>query len=272
MFNLVKVEDTVKIPPSEFHLPMHDAVVAAVNCKYANKVVLEVGLCIQLYDIVSIGDAYLHPGSAAQHVTVIFRMVVFRPFVGEILVGTIRSSSSVGLFISLDFFDDIVIPPDLMNTPTLFDEAEKVWAWKFNGTDFFMDEKERIRFRVTEVIFNSSNTFVDGSAGALPPAGAAIAGCGASAPPSALGAPGGRGGGAPHGGPLGAIASTVPAMMGVGPAQSGMSGGAKLGCCQRGGPASSASAHAASAGRVVPMVVKGCTNEDGLGLTSWWDE
>ena len=57
---------------------------------------MDTGLCIALYDLLSVGEPYLHHGSAAQHAMVEFRLVVFRPFVGEILTGTILASDEKG--------------------------------------------------------------------------------------------------------------------------------------------------------------------------------
>ncbi|KAJ1618178.1 RNA polymerase III subunit Rpc25-domain-containing protein [Pavlovales sp. CCMP2436] len=282
MFSLVKVEDTVKIQPSEFHLPTHEAVVSAVNCKYANKVILDIGLCLQLYDVVKVGDAALHPGSAAQHVAVVFRMVVFRPFIGEILEGTIKSSSRAGVVVTLNFFDDILVPPELMRQPVVFDEAEKVWCWKFNGNEYFMDDKETIRFRVAEIQFNNSNTFVDGQATAALAASAAPSTLALGAAPfSQINGGPGRGGGAvvaglpPH---AAAVAGRgLGAAGGVHPAVAGRGGGA-MGAVQtqpvggRGGAGSAAAHVIESAPYVSPMIVKGALIDDGLGLTSWWND
>jgi len=60
----------------------------------AAQVLRELGLCIALYDVLSVGEPRLHHGSPAQHVSVEFRLVMFRPFVGEILVGTIIASTA----------------------------------------------------------------------------------------------------------------------------------------------------------------------------------
>ncbi|KAL6414650.1 DNA-directed rna polymerase III 25 kD polypeptide [Ilyonectria robusta] len=39
-----------------------------------------------------------------------FRMVVFRPFKGEVMLGRIRSSTPAGINLRTDFFDDIFVP------------------------------------------------------------------------------------------------------------------------------------------------------------------
>lgn len=39
-----------------------------------------------------------------------FRMIVFRPFKGEVMLAKIRSSTPSGINLRTDFFDDIFIP------------------------------------------------------------------------------------------------------------------------------------------------------------------
>ena len=43
-----------------------------------------------------------------------FRLVVFRPFKGEVITGKISSSSEGGIRVALDFFDDVQVPMELM--------------------------------------------------------------------------------------------------------------------------------------------------------------
>ena len=79
---------------------------------------LNVGLCIVLHDLTYVGDSYIFPGDGASHTkgthtyhttscyhctllvlnfAVRFRFVVFRPFIDEVIVGRIRSSSADGV-------------------------------------------------------------------------------------------------------------------------------------------------------------------------------
>ena len=72
-----------------------EAITAALNEKYPNRVVPQLGLCIALYDVVAVGEAQIHPGSAAHHTHVEFRLVVFRPFVGEVLEGSPAANAAL---------------------------------------------------------------------------------------------------------------------------------------------------------------------------------
>jgi len=139
------MSDTVKIQPWLFNVDLDDAVSVELNRRFANKVVYNVGLCICLFDIIKFEDSFIFPGDGASHTKVHFRCVVFRPFVDEVLVGTIKGCSEEGVTVTLKFFDDILIPPEGLQQPSKFDENEQVWVWEYEtdeGThDLYMDVK-----------------------------------------------------------------------------------------------------------------------------------
>lgn len=57
------------------------------------------------------------------------------------------------LTVTLEFFDDILIPPTMLQHPSRFDETEQAWIWEYDTGDgskhdLFMDPGEKIRFKV----------------------------------------------------------------------------------------------------------------------------
>lgn len=97
MFILSELEDTVKIVPNDFKKDDINAVTDVLNEKYANKVVQEVGLCICVHDILHMSEGFILYGDGCSYIKVTFRLVVFRPFIGEVMVGKIKSSSPAGV-------------------------------------------------------------------------------------------------------------------------------------------------------------------------------
>ncbi|XP_069855738.1 DNA-directed RNA polymerase III subunit RPC8 isoform X3 [Dipodomys merriami] len=146
MFVLVEMVDTVRIPPWQFERKLNDSIAEELNKKLANKVVYNVGLCICLFDITKLEDAYVFPGDGASHTKVHFRYVVFHPFLDEILIGQIKGCSPEGVH-------------GLLMALTLgtSDEAEQVWVWEYEteegAHDLYMDTGEEIRFRVVDESF-----------------------------------------------------------------------------------------------------------------------
>eukprot|EP00262_Sarcandra_glabra_P004281 TRINITY_DN1523_c2_g1_i3.p1 TRINITY_DN1523_c2_g1~~TRINITY_DN1523_c2_g1_i3.p1 ORF type:complete len:119 (+),score=16.67 TRINITY_DN1523_c2_g1_i3:169-525(+) len=79
---------------------------------------------------------------------------MFRPFVGEILIGKIQSSDANGLQLSLGFFNDIRVPVHLLLRPYKMTEDNK-WAWVCEGEDYILDLNEEIIFRVHSINYPS---------------------------------------------------------------------------------------------------------------------
>ncbi|XP_073838178.1 RNA polymerase III subunit H [Musca autumnalis] len=162
MFSLAELKDTIRIAPEQFNLKLVEAIRDEINRKLANKVLLNVGLCIALKDIVSLKDSIILPGDGASHTEVIFRYIVFRPAISNILTGKIRNCSHEGVHVTLGFFDDILIPPTALQHPSRFDETEQAWVWEYpledgGKHDLFMDVGEPIKFRVSREIFEESS-------------------------------------------------------------------------------------------------------------------
>ncbi|KAL9912045.1 RNA polymerase III subunit H isoform 2-T5 [Glossina fuscipes fuscipes] len=155
MFVLAELKDTVRISPDQFNLKLLEAVRDEINRKLANKVLLNVGLCIALKDVVSLKDSFILPGDGASHTEVVFRYIVFRPPVGNVLTA--------------------------LQHPSRFDETERAWVWEYplddgGKHDLFMDIGEPIKFRVSREIFEESSPIGPPKNETLQP-GASAQGC-----------------------------------------------------------------------------------------------
>jgi DNA-directed RNA polymerase III subunit RPC8 len=112
MFVITTVADTVRVPPSHYLQPTLDSVNLEIDKKYPNRVILDVGLVICRFgDAIEISEGICAPGDGGAHYEVVFRLIVFRPLVEEICIGTIAESNEDGIRITLgDFFHDIFLP------------------------------------------------------------------------------------------------------------------------------------------------------------------
>lgn len=90
---------------------------------------------------------------------------MFRPEIGSLLTGKIKSCTRDGIFVTLGFFDDIFIPSDELQHPSRFEEAEQAWVWEYptgaedseqEKHDLFMDVGETIKFRIIDEEFVES--------------------------------------------------------------------------------------------------------------------
>ncbi|GMM40896.1 hypothetical protein FOG51_01759 [Hanseniaspora uvarum] len=180
MFILTKISDLIKLPPDTFNEDPLTAIKYQINKKYANKVINRLGLGVSLYDVLSMEDGQIKPGDANAYIQVTFQLIVFKPMIGEIITGFIKSSNIQGIRVTLfpptdsknnqsnskylsdakkgsvEFFDDIYIPKEMLFEGCYFSVEEQIWVWNTDGNDetkVFFDLNEKIRFRVEKEIF-----------------------------------------------------------------------------------------------------------------------
>lgn len=168
MFVLADIKDTISVHPSAFGQPALTSISDQINVKYANKILVEVGLCVSLFDILSCSEGKVRFGDGCLYHHVTFRLIVFRPFAQEVLTGKIKSSDESGIRITMGFFDDIYVPSHLIPKPCAFDHQERAWFWLYEArTDeiandpllsqqderMYLDQGEQVRFTVESDAF-----------------------------------------------------------------------------------------------------------------------
>ncbi|KNE94577.1 hypothetical protein PSTG_12040 [Puccinia striiformis f. sp. tritici PST-78] len=135
MFVLSHLKDTVRVQARDFGLDRATVITSEINRKYSNKVLPDLGLCIALFDLLDASEGKVLYGDGCLYHRVEFTLVVFRPFLGEHIVGTVKSSSPAGVRVSLKFFDDIHIPYRSLQTPSAYDPALNEFFWASEYSD-----------------------------------------------------------------------------------------------------------------------------------------
>lgn len=168
MFILSTVHDTIKVKASQLGHDISTAIETNINAKYANRVLSGVGLCISHFDFVSISEGNIMFGDGCTYYKATFRLVVFRPFKGEVLLGKIKSCDEYSIRLSLGFFDDIYVAWEALPSPCGYDRGEATWFWLSDPNEdvisdpllsakeerFYFDRHEYVRFAIDDDEFN----------------------------------------------------------------------------------------------------------------------
>lgn len=125
------------------------------------------GIGITLYDIVSIDKGVIAVGTGDVYYDVVFNMIVYNPFEGELIEGKVLKSLSTGIQVTLGFNDAVYIDQcyfpagsDLFVDKhelglTVSDEEEQLWYWDYNGTKLYLYVGAPIRFKVHHVVMKT---------------------------------------------------------------------------------------------------------------------
>ncbi|PRW57257.1 DNA-directed RNA polymerase III subunit RPC8 [Chlorella sorokiniana] len=161
MFILSTLEDDVRIAPQDLGKPVEAAITASLERTFLDKVITGLGLVVTLYDIMSIGEGYVYHSDGGAHYKVKFRVVVFRPFRDELLVGKVHKMTEEGMFVDLGFFKDVLVPPHGLPDPSFWHAQDEAWLWKVEGQDLFFEKGLPLRFKVQSVRFHAPPTLAE---------------------------------------------------------------------------------------------------------------
>lgn len=65
---------------------------------------------------------------------------------------------SNGIWVTLDFFEDIFIPHYSLQQPARYESAERQWCWEVEEAELFTSAGDAVRLRVTDVKFRDIET------------------------------------------------------------------------------------------------------------------
>jgi DNA-directed RNA polymerase subunit E' len=108
MFYSFKVKDHVRVPPNMFGLPVKEAVLAQLKKGYDGYISKDFGIVVDVLDVANVGDGIIIPGDGASYYDTEFQMIIFKPELQEVVLGTIRDIADFGAFISLGVIDGMI--------------------------------------------------------------------------------------------------------------------------------------------------------------------
>lgn len=156
MFQLSIISDLIRIPPHLFNLPRELSIKQELNVKHANKIIPKLGLVISIFDLIEYDTGLFKPGDGAMYINVKCRLLIFKPFVGEVIQGWIEKCTPDGIKVNIGFFNDIFIPKALLFENSNFSIDENAWIWKMDeDTTLYLDVNEKINFRIEEEVFTN---------------------------------------------------------------------------------------------------------------------
>ncbi len=101
MFYLAEVEDHVRVEPKHFGLPTDEAIAKQLDESYADKVNRELGYVISVVSVDKVEDGIIIPGDGAAFYKSIFKLLVWKPELHELVYGTISEITNFGAFMDI---------------------------------------------------------------------------------------------------------------------------------------------------------------------------
>lgn len=101
MFYLLEAEDHVRVAPKLFGLLTKDAVEQQLNETYVGKVTKELGFVTKVISAEVVDDGIIVSGDGAPFYKSIFKLLVWKPELHELVYGTINEITNFGAFMQI---------------------------------------------------------------------------------------------------------------------------------------------------------------------------
>ena len=101
MFYLVEVEDYVRVEPRFFGLTTAEAVKKQLAETYENYQDKEIGTVVSVLEVLEVNEGIIIPGDGAAYYKSLFKLVIFKPELQELVYGSIEEITNFGAFMNM---------------------------------------------------------------------------------------------------------------------------------------------------------------------------
>ncbi len=155
MYQIVTIEDVVRVPPAKFGLELNEALKASVAEKMEGKLDTQTGIVLSVIGIDEVGEGKIIPGDGAVHYQTKFKILSWMPHEQETAEGSVVDITEFGAFIRIGAIDGLVHISQVMDDYVSYDEKNSQLAGKESHR--ILKQGDSVRARIISVSFKEQN-------------------------------------------------------------------------------------------------------------------
>ncbi len=124
MFKIVEIADHVRVEPELFGMPIKEAVKKQLEKSYENYIDEELGAVVAVLDVISVGEGILIPGDPAAYYSSVFKLLVFKPELQELVFGQVTQITNFGAFVNIGAFEAMIHISQTMDDYVSFSKSD----------------------------------------------------------------------------------------------------------------------------------------------------
>lgn len=156
MYEIVKARDRIRVPPEKLGLPLTQAIREAIAQKYEGLVDPKFGAVIlAVIGVDEIGEGKILPNDPGVHYQTIFKLLVFKPELHELVVGEVVDNAEFGSFVRIGPVDGLVHISQLMNDFVSYDAKNSLFFGKQSKKS--LKEGDKVLARVISISWREQN-------------------------------------------------------------------------------------------------------------------
>jgi DNA-directed RNA polymerase subunit E' len=149
MYKILTVKDRVKVPPEKFGLPLKDSVKAALEEEMESKIDPSLGVVLAVISVEEVGEGKILPEDPCVHYETVFKILVYKPELHELIAGEVVDNAEFGAFIRVGPLDGLVHISQIMDDFVSYDNKNSIFVGK--QTRKTLKEGDKVRARIISV-------------------------------------------------------------------------------------------------------------------------
>ncbi|MDQ1276150.1 MAG: DNA-directed polymerase subunit [Euryarchaeota archaeon] len=152
MYKLMKLVDTVRIPPTLLGEEIMPTIKNALREKLEGQVDKKLGSLVAVYNIDEVGEGHILVGDGAVYYDVTFEAVMFFPELQEIIEGEVVEAVGFGVFVGMGPMDGLLHVSQITDDFISYDAKNARLVTKNGGKA--IAEGDHVRARIVAVSIN----------------------------------------------------------------------------------------------------------------------
>ncbi len=154
MFYDIKIKSHVRVPPVEFNIDTKEAVLHTLNKMYENHIDKDIGYVVGVLGVEEVGEGTIIPGDGAAYYQSVFRLLVYKPEIQEIILGKIGDITDFGAFINIGVTDGMIHVSQTMDDFVSFSKSGVLTGKESKRS---LKAGDKCRARIIAVSFKETN-------------------------------------------------------------------------------------------------------------------
>lgn len=155
MYQIVTVENEVRVPPVKFGMELNEALKSSIAEKMEGRLDAQIGVVLAVVDIDEVGEGKIVPGDGAVYYPAKFKLLSWMPREHEIVEGDVIDITEFGAFLRIGAIDGLVHISQVMDDYVSYDEKNSQLVGKESHR--MLKQGDSARARIISISFKEQN-------------------------------------------------------------------------------------------------------------------
>ncbi len=148
MYKTLTIKNLIRVPPEKFTSELKESLKESIKEEYENKLIDNNIFIISLVKIITVGEGHIIPNDGAIYYETTFKILIYQPFIKEIIEGTVNEITDFGAFIRMGPIEGLSHVSQVMDDYVSFSKSKSLQGKKTKRT---LNTGDVVRARVIAI-------------------------------------------------------------------------------------------------------------------------